>query len=181
MWISESSRELRVKELRAREKTSALFPTPVTRYLTPWLLFFTYFLLPTSQSLYAVSGLYEVRELKPGVFLWAPEDVLDVEGDPQYGRAANAGFVVTTEGVMVINTANSPFHGREILYEIRKRTEQPVRYVVNTDAHGDVMLGNEVFVSFPMVGKATFKDEAIKVVKNDERVITKSITFLCSV
>ena len=135
--------------MRARENTSALLPSPRPRYLTNFRVFFllsTYFLFPTPYSLFSATGLYEVRELKPGVFLWAPEDVLDVEGDPQYGRAANAGFVVTTEGVMVINTANSPFHGREILYEIRKRTEQPVRYVVNTDAHGDSMLGNEVFL-----------------------------------
>lgn len=132
--------------MRAREKTSELLPAPGPRHLTPLFLLFTYFLLATPLSLFSVSGLYEVRELKPGVFLWMPEDVLDVEGDPQYGRAANAGFVLTAEGVMVINTANSPFHGREILYEIRKRTEQPVRYVVNTDAHGDLMLGNEVFV-----------------------------------
>ena len=121
-------------------------PAPRPWPLTAWLLLSTYFLLPISYSLFSATGLYEVRELKPGVFLWAPEDVLDVEGDPQFGRAANAGFVVTTEGVIVINTANSPFHGREILYEIRKRTEQPVRYVANTDAHGDLMLGNEVFV-----------------------------------
>ncbi len=94
----------------------------------------------------AASGLYEVKEIKPGVFLWIPEDVLDVDGDPQFSRTANSGFLITTEGVVVINTTNSPFHAREVLYEIRERTEQPVRYVINTDSHGDVMMGNEVFV-----------------------------------
>ena len=83
--------------------------------------------------------------MKPNVFVWIPEDRLEMETDPQFSRPANAGFMITTEGVVVVNTTNNPFHARELLYEIRQRTDRPVRYVVNTDSHGDHMLGNEVF------------------------------------
>jgi glyoxylase-like metal-dependent hydrolase (beta-lactamase superfamily II) len=78
--------------------------------------------------------------------VWIPEDVLDLEGDPQFSYPGTAGFVVATDGVVVVNTTNSPFHGRELLYEIRQRTDLPVVYVINTDAEPDQMLGNEAFV-----------------------------------
>jgi glyoxylase-like metal-dependent hydrolase (beta-lactamase superfamily II) len=91
---------------------------------------------------------YHVIEVKPNVFVWVAEDILNQEGDPQFKRAGNAGFVVTSEGVVVINTTNSPFNARAVLYEIRKRTQQPVRYVINTGASPDLMLGNEAFEDF---------------------------------
>ncbi|HLW80231.1 MAG TPA: MBL fold metallo-hydrolase, partial [Terriglobia bacterium] len=93
----------------------------------------------------AASGLYEVHEIKPHVFVWQPEDIVDLEGDPEFARTGTAGFVLTAEGVVVIDTTNSPFHARELLYEIRQRTEEPVRYVIDTDSEGEYTLGNEVF------------------------------------
>jgi glyoxylase-like metal-dependent hydrolase (beta-lactamase superfamily II) len=71
--------------------------------------------------------------------------VIDQECDPLFNRPATAGFIVTAEGVVVIDTSNSPMHARDLLYEIRKRTELPIRYVINTSSAGDHMLGNEVF------------------------------------
>jgi glyoxylase-like metal-dependent hydrolase (beta-lactamase superfamily II) len=93
----------------------------------------------------AAGWLYKVQELKPNVFVWVADDVLDLDGDPQFDRAGTAGFIVTPEGVVVVNTTNSPFHGREVLYEIRHRSELPVRYVIDTNSSGEQVLGNEVF------------------------------------
>jgi glyoxylase-like metal-dependent hydrolase (beta-lactamase superfamily II) len=83
--------------------------------------------------------------VKPKVFVWVSDDVLDLDGDPQFERAGTAGFIVTSEGVVVVNTTNSPFHGRELLYEIRHHSELPVRYVIDTNSSGEQILGNEVF------------------------------------
>jgi glyoxylase-like metal-dependent hydrolase (beta-lactamase superfamily II) len=94
---------------------------------------------------FATGWLYQVREVKPNVFVWVSDDVLDLDGDPQFDRAGTAGFIVTNEGVAVIDTTNTPFHGRELLYEIRHRTELPVRYVLNTSSDGEQILGDEVF------------------------------------
>ena len=150
MWIFESSRKSRVEHSKARTISGLFSPTPDTRHLAPvlslWLLLSAFCFLPPAYSSPAARGLYEVREIKPGVFVWVPEDVLDQDGDPQFSRAGTAGFIITSEGVVVINTTNTPFHAREILYEIRRRTDLTVRYVINTDAHADQMLGNEVFV-----------------------------------
>ncbi len=118
----------------------SLFPLPCS--LFPLLVYCL--LIPTHRS--QARSLYEIREVKPGVFVLIPEDVVDGDGDPQFSRAGVAGFVVTREGAVVVNTMNTPFRARELLYEIRRRTELPVRYVINTDAHPDLTLGNEVFV-----------------------------------
>lgn len=99
-------------------------------------------------GLAADDSYYDIQEVKPNVFVWVAKDILNQEGDPQFNRAGNAGFVITPEGVVVINTTNSPFNARTLLYEIRKRTDQPVRYVINTGASPDVMLGNESFEDF---------------------------------
>lgn len=93
----------------------------------------------------AIPGRYEVKEIRPHVFVWVPEDLIYLVGDPKFDRAGTAAFIITGEGVLVVNTTNTPFNGRELLYEIRERTDLPVKYVINTDARGDHMLGNEVF------------------------------------
>ena len=96
---------------------------------------------------FPLHGLYEVIETNPGVFVLIPDDVRDPDGDPQFNRRTNAGFIVTDAGAIVVNTMNTPFRARELLYEIRRRTDLPVRYVINTDAHPDLVLGNEVFMA----------------------------------
>jgi glyoxylase-like metal-dependent hydrolase (beta-lactamase superfamily II) len=103
-------------------------------------------LVPFASNRVTASWLYAVREVKPNVFVWVSDDVLDQDGDPQFDRAGTAGFIITEEGLVVVNTTNGPFHGRELLYEIRHRTELPVKYVIDTNSSGEQMLGNEVFV-----------------------------------
>ncbi len=117
---------------------------PVPRNLFPLLA--AYCLLPSAFFLFALGGRYEVREIKPHVFVWIPEDILDQDGDPEFNRAANAGFIVTPDGVVVVDTTNSPFHARELLFEIRRHSNMPIKYVINTGSQGDHMLGNEVFM-----------------------------------
>ncbi len=105
-------------------------------------------LLQPARSSWAAVGQYKVDELSPGVFVYLPEDILEQQGDPRFARPGNAGFVITPQGVVVIDTTNSPFNARDVLYEIRQRTRAEVRYVIDTSAMPDLMLGNEVFEDF---------------------------------
>lgn len=57
----------------------------------------------------------------------------------------NMGFVVTDEGVVVIDTGMSPELGREFLADIRRHTDRPIRYVVFTHYHYDHVDGASVF------------------------------------
>ena len=133
MWISKDRRN----------------PVLASRWLTRLLIFgfmlLAFGLMPSSRGLSDTLLLYTVREVKPKVFAWIPDDVIDQDCDPLYSRAATAGFIVTSDGVIVVDTANSPMHARDLLYEIRERTDLPIRYVINTSSAADHMLGNEVF------------------------------------
>jgi cyclase len=58
---------------------------------------------------------------------------------------SNAGFIVGSNGVVVVDTFVDPAPARELLAEIRKVTNLPIRFVVNTHYHLDHTGGNAVF------------------------------------
>src|SRR5450432_2647323 len=62
------------------------------------------------------------------------------------GKAgSNAGFVVGSTGVVVIDTFEAVGPARDLLAEIRKITNLPIRFVINTHYHLDHTGGNAVF------------------------------------
>lgn len=56
--------------------------------------------------------------------------------------SANSTFLVTTQGILVVDTGLNEQEGRKLLAEIRKISSQPVRYIVNTHYHPDHRGGN---------------------------------------
>jgi glyoxylase-like metal-dependent hydrolase (beta-lactamase superfamily II) len=62
------------------------------------------------------------------------------------GFMNNPGFVVTDEGVVVIDPGSSVQAGRMVLKQVRKVTDKPVTHVLNTHIHGDHWLGNQAMV-----------------------------------
>lgn len=79
----------------------------------------------------AVAQEYKVHNLAPGVF------VMEM-------FYSNAPFVITDEGVLVMDTY-SPFYARILKKEIAKRTNKPVKYVVYSHANTDHVRGAKVF------------------------------------
>ncbi|HSG28390.1 MAG TPA: MBL fold metallo-hydrolase, partial [Candidatus Krumholzibacterium sp.] len=63
----------------------------------------------------------------------------------EYGLGANAGFVVGTDAVLVIDTRYTPDLAEELRDAIASVTDVPVRYVINTHYHPDHCWGNSVF------------------------------------
>lgn len=61
------------------------------------------------------------------------------------GMNANSGFVVTSEGVLVIDSGPTWQVAKEIHRVIKKVTRQPVKFVVNTGGQDHRWLGNEYF------------------------------------
>ncbi len=58
---------------------------------------------------------------------------------------SNAVFLVTDDGVLLIDTRTHPRDGRDLLERIRKVTDKPVKWVINSHFHGDHHMGNSVF------------------------------------
>jgi glyoxylase-like metal-dependent hydrolase (beta-lactamase superfamily II) len=73
-----------------------------------------------------------------------------VQGEAALGSAANrnfvsnAGFVVTPEGVVVIDALGSPVLATELVAAVRQVTAQPIRYVILTHYHADHIYGLQV-------------------------------------
>lgn len=61
------------------------------------------------------------------------------------GRVANAGFIVGSSGVIVIDTGVSYRHGQQILAAIRSVTALPVKFVIITHAVREFVFGAAAF------------------------------------
>jgi quinoprotein relay system zinc metallohydrolase 2 len=89
------------------------------------------------------AGAPFVAEVAPGVFvhqgihaLYAPEN---------QGNISNAGFVIGTDAVALIDTGGSAIVGRQMKDAIRAITDRPIRYIINTHMHPDHIFGNAPF------------------------------------
>ena len=58
---------------------------------------------------------------------------------------SNAVFMVTDEGVLVIDTRQHPRDGQDLIDRIRKITDKPIKWVINSHFHGDHHLGDPPF------------------------------------
>jgi len=82
---------------------------------------------------------FTLHEVAPGVF--AAIDNLAAKP----GSGANAGFVIGSRAVLVIDTFQHRFAARDLLADIRRKTNLPIRFVVNTHYHIDHVMGNNIF------------------------------------
>lgn len=63
---------------------------------------------------------------------------------------SNAAVIVNEEDVVVVDTHYTPSAARALLAEIKKLTDKPVRYVINTHWHNDHVQGNQTYFNvFP--------------------------------
>ena len=82
---------------------------------------------------------FVARRIADGVYV--------VPGDTGHGSEGrpNAGFIVTREGVVVVDALASPRQGEALLRTIRSVTRQPVAWLVLTHHHPDHHFGAIVF------------------------------------
>lgn len=73
------------------------------------------------------------------------EGVYAAVAKPGSAAAGNAGFVVGEDGVLVVDTFMTPAACSELIDEIAKITNAPIRFVVNTHYHLDHTGGNQLF------------------------------------
>jgi len=84
----------------------------------------------------------ELRELAGGVYIYNGGS----DDSPQNSFGANAGIIIGEDGTLVVDTLISSKAAAGFIDAIRKVTDKPVKYVVNTHGHLDHAFGNSEFV-----------------------------------
>lgn len=77
----------------------------------------------------------------PGKPVWYSTGNPGIPGKDNEGNTSNAGFVVTSDGVVVFDALGTPSLGWALLQEIRKVTDKKIRYVVLSHYHADHIYG----------------------------------------
>lgn len=66
---------------------------------------------------------------------------------PQHKVNSNAAVVVLEEGVLVVDSHSKPSAARALVEQVRRVSDKPVKWVVNTHFHWDHYQGNEAYTS----------------------------------
>jgi len=87
------------------------------------------------------SFLYDLpQEVIPGV--WSAIGATAPGTYDNSGHNNNLSFVITDDGVLVVNAGDNYLLAQSLHEEIKKRTKQPVKYVVLENSQGHAMLGS---------------------------------------
>ncbi|WP_298431611.1 MBL fold metallo-hydrolase [Geobacter sp.] len=98
-------------------------------------------LLHLSLLLLATPALADLTKVADSVYSYVGVK----DATPANSFAANAGIVVGRDGILVVDTLISAKEAKRFLADIRKVSDKPIRYVVNTHTHLDHAFGNGVF------------------------------------
>ncbi len=86
----------------------------------------------------------ELEKLAEGVYAYYPTDAK--EKNPKgYPVATSGGFVVGENGVLVVESMVNKRLADQVIGFVKKVTDKPILYVVNTSYHGDHAYGNYAF------------------------------------
>src|SRR4051812_11797317 len=84
------------------------------------------------------------QKVAEGIYLFTTTPYADV------GLSGNSVAILSDEGVLVFDAGATPETAATVLAEIRKLTDKPVRYLVNSHWHWDHWDGNETYLAaFP--------------------------------
>ncbi len=89
----------------------------------------------------------EMRPQQVSASAWFVQGLSALGSPANQNFISNAGFVITRDGVVVIDALGSPALAERLLAEIRRRTDKPVTHVILTHYHADHIYGLQVFKS----------------------------------
>jgi glyoxylase-like metal-dependent hydrolase (beta-lactamase superfamily II) len=73
----------------------------------------------------------------------------------------NGGIIVGDEGVLLVDSLRVPSFARRLIEDVRKLTDKPIRYVIDTHSHWDHSWGNEEFPDSTIIGHANCRAEML--------------------
>lgn len=83
------------------------------------------------------------KEAAPGC--WYVQGLSEMGSSANQNFISNAGFIVTSTSVVVVDALGSPALAERLVAEIRKLTPKPISHVILTHYHADHIYGLQVF------------------------------------
>jgi cyclase len=120
------------------------------RLMAP-MAFVTMLLIARSLS---AEELFDIKPVADGVYAAISK--------PAYKVNCNAVIIFLGDSVLVVDTHSKPSAARALIAQIKKLTDKPVRYVVNTHFHWDHYQGNEAYPSSWPAGIEIISSEATR-------------------
>jgi cyclase len=87
----------------------------------------------------------------------------------------NSGFIVGDKGVLVIDAHINGAMARQIQAAIRKVTDKPILYLVNTNYHGDHTFGNYAFPAETKIVAHQKTAEAMRDFEHEKKVLSATV------
>ncbi len=100
---------------------------------------------PKGQEPYAALGRVLTVERVPDKTIFYSIGNPGIPGRENEGNTSNAGFVITGDGVVVFDALGTPSLGWALLQDIRKRTDEKIRFVIASHYHADHIYGLQTF------------------------------------
>ena len=91
----------------------------------------------------ALADSFDLQKVADGIYVHHGQHQ-DID-DGYQGDICNLGVVIGQTAIAVIDTGGSKHTGEQLLQAIRKISQLPVRYVINTHVHPDHIYGNAAF------------------------------------
>ncbi len=114
---------------------------------------FAVFLL-LSVTCATADDLFEIKPVADGVYAAIAKSAYKVN--------CNAAVILLDDGVLVVDTHSKPSAARLLIEQIRKLTDKPVKYVVNTHFHWDHYQGNQAYPNSWPAGVEIISSEATR-------------------
>lgn len=117
---------------------------------------------------------------KPVEFIPGVWSAIGATAPPTYENAGhnnNLSFIVTEDGVVVVNGGGSYLLAKALHDEIKAITEQPVKWVIDENGQGHAMLGNSYWAELgvPILGHVDaaeeFEDRAGQILSGAQRIL----------
>lgn len=105
---------------------------------------FSFCLLASCAQAGVKTAEFAIQDVGNGIYVHHGEH-LDIDTGYQ-GDICNISFVVGSFGVAVIDTGGSLKVGKQLRLAIKKITDKPILYVINTHVHPDHIFGNAAFI-----------------------------------
>ncbi|NOQ63010.1 MAG: quinoprotein relay system zinc metallohydrolase 2 [Methyloprofundus sp.] len=134
------------------------------------LLFYTQLSLAANLS---------IKQVAQGIYVH--QGLIEVPDTHNHDAIANIGFIVGEKCVAVVDTGGTPAQGQALKAAIKKVTQVPICYVINTHGHPDHIFGNRAFsgikniqfIGHHKLARAMVERGAFYIQRSEEQIAVK--------